>query len=42
LPDFELPVRELLELLEVLELMEVFSVGSEMDGQKLRFLSPPF
>jgi len=37
LTDFELPV-----LLELLELPEVFSAGSEMDGRKLRFLSPPF
>jgi hypothetical protein len=41
-PDFELPVPELLELPEVLDLPEVFSVGSEMDGWKLCFLSPPF
>ena len=32
LPDFELPVPDLLELLEV------FSAGSEMNGRKLRFL----
>jgi hypothetical protein len=36
LTDFELPVPELLEL------PEVFSAGSEMDGRKLRFFSPPF
>jgi hypothetical protein len=35
LTDFELPVPGLLELREVL------SAGSEMDGQKLRFLSSP-
>jgi hypothetical protein len=40
LPDFELPVLELLELPEVLELLEVFSSGSEMDVQKVCFLSP--
>jgi hypothetical protein len=36
LPDFELPVPVLLAL------PEVFSAGSEMDGRKLPFLSPPF
>jgi hypothetical protein len=36
LPDVELLVPELLEL------PEVISAGSEMDGQKLRILSPPF
>jgi hypothetical protein len=36
LSDFELLVPELLKL------PEVFSAGSEMDGRKLRFLSPPF
>jgi hypothetical protein len=36
LTDFELPVPELLEL------PEEVSAGSDMDGQKLCFLSPQF
>jgi len=39
LTDFEFPVSELLELLP---LPEVISTGSEMEGQMLHFLLPPF
>jgi hypothetical protein len=38
----EFPGAGLLELLELLELAEVLSAGSEMNGRKLHFLSPPF
>jgi hypothetical protein len=42
LTDFEFLGSGLLELLELLELPEVFSAGSEIEGEKLRFLWPPF